>query len=72
LLVCWAKDNMLRLMILLVIVMKEERDKEYLLHAIDQLQILEMQKMDAVLKQRKEELAREFPFKKRGFRKRVR
>lgn len=52
--------------------MKEERDKEYLLHARDQLQILEMQKMDAELKLRKEELAREFPFKKRGFRKHVR
>lgn len=52
--------------------MKEERDNEYLLHPRDQLQMLEMQKMDAVLKQRKAELAREFPFKKRGFRKHVR
>lgn len=52
--------------------MKEERGKEYLLHPIDQLQMLEMQKMDAVLKQRKAELAREFPFKKRGFSKHVR
>lgn len=52
--------------------MKEERDKEYLLHDRDQLQILEMQKMDAELSQRKEKLAREFPFKKRGFRKHVR
>ena len=50
----------------------EERDKEYLLHDRDQLQILEMQKMDAELKLRKEELSREFWFKKRGFRKHVR
>lgn len=52
--------------------MKEEIDKEYRLQALDQLQILEMQKLDAELKQRKAELARKFPFKKRGFRKHVR
>lgn len=52
--------------------MKEEKDNEYRLQALDQLQVLEMQKVEAELKQRKEELAREFPFKKRGFRKHVR
>jgi hypothetical protein len=50
----------------------EERDKEYLLHNREQSQMLEMQRIDAELELRKEKHVREFPFKKRGFRKHVR
>lgn len=49
-----------------------EYKKEYLLHAVPEVIILETEKAEAVIKQRKAELAREFPFKKRGFRKHVR
>ena len=53
--------------------MKEERDKEYyLLHPRQPVVIIETLKAEAVMKQRKAELAREFPFKKRGFKKHVR
>lgn len=61
------------LMILHVIAMKEERNIEYyLLHPRQPVVIIETLKAEAVIKQRKAELAREFPFKKRGFRKHVR
>lgn len=61
------------LMILRVIAMKEEsKIPEYLLTPHDSVIIIETEKAEAVIKQRKAELAREFPFKKRGFRKHVR
>ena len=50
----------------------EERDKEYLLLPRNPVIIIETLKGEEVLKQRKAELAREFPFKKRGYRKHVR
>lgn len=53
--------------------MKEERNIEYhLLHSRQPVVIIETLKAEAEIKQRKVELAREFPFKKRGFRKHVR
>lgn len=53
--------------------MNEERDKKYyLLHPRQPVVIMETLKAEAVIKQRKAELAREFPFKKRGFKKHVR
>lgn len=53
--------------------MKEERDKEYyLLHPQQPVVIIETLKAEEEMKVRKAELAREFPFKKRGFRKHVR
>lgn len=39
---------------------------------VNRIDMEEMQKVDAEIKQRRAELAREFPFKKRGFRKHVR
>ena len=52
--------------------MKEERDSEYLLLPRNPVIIIETLKGEAAMKQRKAELAREIPIKKRGFRKHVR
>ena len=53
--------------------MKEKRDKEYyLLHPQQPVVIIETLMAEMRMKVRQAELAREFPFKKRGFRKHVR
>lgn len=52
--------------------MKEERDNEYLLLPRNPVIIIETLKAEAEIKVRQAELAREFPFKKRGFRKHIR
>ena len=53
--------------------MKEENKMtEYLLTPHNPVIIIETEKAEEVMNLRKAELAREFPFKKRGFRKHVR